>query len=103
MFSTANEYKYHYLMDYGVDVRGQTSITFEVMACNDAHIALSKDRGVDGRDTYEIVIGGWGDHQSVIRGLSLQHFLLVCCIFSIKITTLYIKICQACNVLYIRV
>lgn len=67
VISTENNYHYHYIMDNGIDVRGQTSITFEVMACNDAHIALSKDKGVDSRDTYEIVIGGWGDHQSVIR------------------------------------
>ena len=70
--STWNDYKYHYIIENGIDVRGQTSITVQVMACNDAHIALSKDWGVDSRDTYEIVIGGWGDHQSVIIGLLLS-------------------------------
>lgn len=66
--STGNDYRYHYIVDNGVDVRGQTSITFQVMACNDAHIALSKDKGVDRQNTYEIVIGGWADSMSVIRG-----------------------------------
>lgn len=36
------------------------------MACNDAHIALSRDKN-DNAFTYEIVIGGWADSQSVIR------------------------------------
>jgi hypothetical protein len=66
--STRNNYVYHYVINDGIDVRGHTSIAFSVMACNDAHIALSKNNGVDSSDTYEIVIGGWGDHQSVIRG-----------------------------------
>lgn len=65
--STGNNYVYHYVIKDGIDVRGHTSIAFSVMACNDAHIALSKNNGVDSSDTYEIVIGGWGDHQSVIR------------------------------------
>ena len=50
----------------GVDVRGHKSFTFDVMACNDAHIALSLDKN-DKANTYEIVIGGWGNSQSVIR------------------------------------
>lgn len=65
---TKPEYNYTYLIDYGIDIRGQTSISFEVMACNDVHIALSKEDGLDEQDTYEIVIGGWGATQSVIRG-----------------------------------
>lgn len=38
-----------------------------IQACNDAHIALSQAKGLDSQDTYEIVIGGWADSQSVIR------------------------------------
>ncbi|OWF48285.1 C3 and PZP-like alpha-2-macroglobulin domain-containing protein 8 [Mizuhopecten yessoensis] len=66
-FSTRNDYHYHYLHDSGLDVTGHTSFTFQVKACHDAHIALSQDKGVDTKNTYEIVIGGWGDQQSVIR------------------------------------
>lgn len=65
--TTANDYHYHYLHDLGMDVTGHTSFTFNVKACHDAHIALSQDKGVDSRNTYEIVIGGWSDQQSVIR------------------------------------
>ena len=36
-------------------------------ACHDAHIALSEVKGLDSSETYEIVIGGWSDSQSVIR------------------------------------
>ena len=36
------------------------------MACHDAHIALSRDKN-DSANTYEIVIGGWGNTQSLIR------------------------------------
>ncbi|XP_045191095.1 uncharacterized protein LOC123547911 [Mercenaria mercenaria] len=64
---TRNEYKYHYLHDLGVDVTKTSSVTFAVKACNDAHIALSKTKGLDSSDTYEIVIGGWSDSESVIR------------------------------------
>lgn len=55
------------MADQGLSVTGKTSITFEVMACNDAHIALSETKGDDSHNTYEIVIGGWADSQSVIR------------------------------------
>lgn len=66
-YHTGNDYVYHYLHDIGVDVTKTTSVTFAVKACNDAHIALSKTKGLDSKDTYEIVIGGWADSESVIR------------------------------------
>lgn len=65
--STPDRYIYQYVHDMGVDITGHTSITFQVMACNDAHIALSQSKGVDTNNTYEIVIGGWSDQRSVIR------------------------------------
>lgn len=64
--NTGNDYIYHYLIDSGIDTTGHYSFTFDVMACNDAHIALSRDK-IDTANTYEIVIGGWSDSQSVIR------------------------------------
>lgn len=64
---TENTYHYHYLHDLGLDVTTTSSVTFTVKACNDAHIALSSVKGDDSKDTYEIVIGGWWDSQSVIR------------------------------------
>ncbi|XP_062607741.1 uncharacterized protein LOC134269556 [Saccostrea cucullata] len=36
------------------------------MGCNDAHLILSKNRN-DTVDSYELVLGGWGDTQSAIR------------------------------------
>ena len=39
---------------------------FEVQASNDVHIGLSPIAG-DADPMYEIVIGGWGNAQSVIR------------------------------------
>lgn len=65
--STTKVYRYRFLHDMGVDVTGHTSLTFQVKACNDAHIALSQDKGVDSRNTYEVVIGGWSGRRSVIR------------------------------------
>lgn len=66
---TGNDYIYH---DSGLVVTGVNSISFDVSAKNDAHVALSISN-IDGstsgqdKDVYEIVIGGWGDSQSVIR------------------------------------
>ncbi|KAK3094973.1 hypothetical protein FSP39_008539 [Pinctada imbricata] len=71
--NTGNDYVYHYVHDLGVDVTGHSAISFDVMACNDAHVALSKDKGVDSKDTYEIVIGGWADSASVIRDCKQCH------------------------------
>lgn len=39
---------------------------FEVKATNDVHVALSSSNTGEGQ-MYEIVIGGWGNTQSVIR------------------------------------
>lgn len=42
------------------------AVTFTVRAPNDAHVGFfSRERSLD--EVYEIVIGGWGDTQSVIR------------------------------------
>lgn len=60
------KYAYTPLSKYGYRLGGQTAITFEVKACNDAHIGLmpsTRDAGA----IYEIVIGGWSNRKSVIR------------------------------------
>jgi hypothetical protein len=52
-------------------------LEFEVMACNDAHIALTQSPGNTSYNTFEVVIGGWGNTKSVIRdakGVSLFLF-----------------------------
>lgn len=43
-----------------------TAVTFSVKGKNDAHIGLVQGNK-EQKDMYEIVIGGWGDQQSVIR------------------------------------
>ena len=43
-----------------------TAVTFSVKGKNDAHIGLVKGNK-EKKDMYEIVIGGWGNQQSVIR------------------------------------
>ncbi len=54
-------------MDVGYDFSKESSVLFEVQACNDAHVALSTSRGNTRSNTYEIVIGGWGNAKSAIR------------------------------------
>ena len=46
-----------------------TDIAIQVVfqACHDAHIALSLAKNKDTANSYEIVIGGWQDSESVIR------------------------------------
>ena len=44
-----------------------TDITFQVMACNDAHIGLSTVPNKDAVLTYEIVIGAGSNTRSDIR------------------------------------
>ncbi|CAH1798336.1 unnamed protein product [Owenia fusiformis] len=51
-----------------IDVSRKTSIKFNVMACNDAHVILLKNPGEAIADNYQIVIHGWaGNPKSVIR------------------------------------
>eukprot|EP00941_MAST-03F_sp_MAST-3F-sp1_P001215 g1215.t1 len=59
---TPNRYYYKSLGS----VKGLNSVTFQVQAKNDVHIALSEDEKNRG-NKYEIVIGGWGNRQSVLR------------------------------------
>lgn len=65
--STPNDYIFHYLAEYGLDLGPQQFVVFRVKARNDAHIALSRVKGVWTNDTYEIVIGGWNNQRSAIR------------------------------------
>ncbi|KAL8621231.1 hypothetical protein ACOMHN_018532 [Nucella lapillus] len=54
----------------GVTMEGVSRITFTVKGCKDAHLVISKGKKKTlntGRDMYEIVIGGLGNSQSVIR------------------------------------
>ncbi|XP_078665528.1 uncharacterized protein LOC144907954 [Branchiostoma floridae x Branchiostoma belcheri] len=60
--STGNETNYQW--DIALPV--SSPLTFSVMAENDVHIALSSQAAAL-NDTYEIVIGGWNNTQSVIR------------------------------------
>lgn len=52
------------------EIMGIDSITFGVAAKNDVHVALDNrfaGLNLDGAAMWEIVLGGWGDTQSVIR------------------------------------
>jgi len=60
---TPNKYEYMPVKSFNPSAG---EVTFKVKASNDAHVALSED-GTHGGKKYEIVIGGWGNHQSVIR------------------------------------
>ena len=42
-------------------------MSFRVRACHDAHVLLSEQPGITNVTTYEIIIGGWKNTQSVIR------------------------------------
>ena len=59
-------YKYQYVDDLNTFIRQEKYIQFKVKGCNDAHLILSENRN-DSFQSYEIVIGGWGDTTSVIR------------------------------------
>ncbi|XP_077978786.1 uncharacterized protein LOC144434206 [Glandiceps talaboti] len=61
-FSTDTTYQYRYLASSSPVTR----VDFKAKAKNDVHIALS-DGPEDKPALYEIVIGGWGNTQSVIR------------------------------------
>ena len=54
VLKTPNDYTYNHGW---VSVEGGTSVVLWVMACNDAHIALSTVGGDSQNNTYEIVIG----------------------------------------------
>lgn len=43
------------------------SFVFEVKACSDVHLALSRVPGVTTSQSYEVVIGGWNGNMSLIR------------------------------------
>ncbi|PCJ12627.1 MAG: hypothetical protein COB04_17470 [Gammaproteobacteria bacterium] len=45
---------------------GQGAIIFQAQGTNDVHVTIA-DQQTDGANAYEIVIGGWGNTQSVIR------------------------------------
>ncbi|XP_056004596.1 C3 and PZP-like alpha-2-macroglobulin domain-containing protein 8 [Ostrea edulis] len=61
-----NEYIYHYIEDLNAYIRQYNHVIFDVKACNDAHVILSEQHS-DVNNSYEIVIGGWGNTKSVIR------------------------------------
>ena len=61
---TTTDYDYS---QFYVTVNGRTDIMFTVMACNDAHIALSTIPGNFDTMTMEFVIGGWYNTRSAIR------------------------------------
>ena len=65
---TIDLFNYIYIDDYGVKVKDQNSIKFTVKANNDAHIALSQNKGEWKIESYEIVIGKW---------IGSKYFLLV--------------------------
>ncbi|XP_067668468.1 uncharacterized protein [Haliotis asinina] len=65
---TGPVYHYQSLHSLGVNVAPQvTSFTFQVRAESNVHVALLQEDGVTCSNTYEIVIGGWKNTQSVIR------------------------------------
>ena len=57
VFFTPNEYRYHQMDDYDVSIAGQTSLKFQVRACNDVYVLLMATRDDFLSDVYEIVIG----------------------------------------------
>lgn len=59
-------YQYHYIDELSTYIRQEKYIQFDIKGCNDAHFILSEHRN-DSFSSYEIVIGGWGNTQSVIR------------------------------------
>lgn len=53
--------------DIWLTVTGRTNAVFSVKACTDAHVALSEIPGLFTTNTYEIIIGGYGNAESKIR------------------------------------
>ncbi|CAH1794507.1 unnamed protein product [Owenia fusiformis] len=61
---TPNDYIYNHAWTPVHDLQYKV---FRVKGCNDVHVALMATPGRDESAMYEIVIGGWGNTQSVIR------------------------------------
>jgi hypothetical protein len=53
-------------------VGGDAYVLLEVLASNDAHIALSEGQDVYTSNMYEIVIGGWSNAKSAIRYVHIE-------------------------------
>jgi len=53
--------------NYQYEELNSNNITLEVKATNDIHISFAPEKNPDGQNLNEIVIGGWGNQQSVIR------------------------------------
>ena len=52
---------------YGLDLGGITTLTFEAKACRDANTIMSNsDNGNSSKPIYEFIIGGWGNQKSAI-------------------------------------
>ena len=63
---TPNRYCYQLLLG-GRLREGTNAVRFTVAASNDAHVGLSGVSASDHGEKYELVLGGWGNTQSVIR------------------------------------
>ncbi|KAL8558003.1 hypothetical protein ACOMHN_063744 [Nucella lapillus] len=55
----------------GFSISTLTRLNFSIRICNDAHLLLSQ-HSEGGQPLYEIVIGGWGNSQSVLRDKKQQ-------------------------------
>lgn len=56
-------------------ITGQNSVVFQVMACRDAHVALTQQFNNLQSPTYEIILGGNGNRNSFIRdGNTFEEF-----------------------------
>jgi hypothetical protein len=64
---TPNRYAYQLLVG-GRLPEGTNAVRFTVAASNDVHVGLSGVSASHLGEKYELVLGGWGNAQSVIRG-----------------------------------